>query len=446
MRYVTSGTPESAPATPPSSAAAANPWQPPSAPPPQPPASNQSSLPLPADYPTAPTPGNPTTDTAGLPQWPWHLPAPPPPPPAGRKAVRNRRGASRAVVTLLVLLALVTGFAAGLLAAPRLTGPASSLPPSAGGTPVARAADSVAGIAAQALESTVFIRATGTESASGSGMVLREDGYILTNSHVIAGATGGGGEVRVIFPDGTEEPADIVGHTSSYDIAVLKVDRDGLVPLVLANSDDVVVGDPVVAVGAPLGLEGTVTSGIVSALNRPVEAGGGGSSSFINAIQTDAAINPGNSGGPLLNLAGEVVGINTAIAQAGGRATGNIGLGFAIPANQARRTAEQLIATGQATYPVIGVALDTGYRGEGVRVLAAGSDGMDPVTPGGPADEAGIEPGDVILSFDGRPMTTAQELVVAVRARAPGDEVVLEVRRGSRVEEFQVVLGETAAD
>jgi len=148
------------------------------------------------------------------------------------------------VVTLLVLLALVTGFAAGLLAAPRLTGPASSLPPSAGGTPVARAADSVAGIAAQALESTVFIRATGTESASGSGMVLREDGYILTNSHVIAGATGGGGEVRVIFPDGTEEPADIVGHTSSYDIAVLKVDRDGLVPLVLANSDDVVVGDP----------------------------------------------------------------------------------------------------------------------------------------------------------------------------------------------------------
>lgn len=350
------------------------------------------------------------------------------------------------MVTLLVLLALVTGFAAGLLAAPRLTGPASSLPPSAGGTPVARAADSVAGIAAQALESTVFIRATGTESASGSGMVLREDGYILTNSHVIAGATGGGGEVRVIFPDGTEEPADIVGHTSSYDIAVLKVDRDGLVPLVLANSDDVVVGDPVVAVGAPLGLEGTVTSGIVSALNRPVEAGGGGSSSFINAIQTDAAINPGNSGGPLLNLAGEVVGINTAIAQAGGRATGNIGLGFAIPANQARRTAEQLIATGQATYPVIGVALDTGYRGEGVRVLAAGSDGMDPVTPGGPADEAGIEPGDVILSFDGRPMTTAQELVVAVRARAPGDEVVLEVRRGSRVEEFQVVLGETAAD
>ncbi|WP_448071393.1 S1C family serine protease [Georgenia yuyongxinii] len=248
----------------------------------------------------------------------------------------------------------------------------------------------------------------------------------------------------MVFSDGGEEEAEIVGRTADYDLAVLKVDRTGLDPLVLADSDAVAVGDPVIAVGAPLGLEGTVTTGIISALNRPVRAGGAGASTFINAIQTDAAINPGNSGGPLVDAAGQVVGINTAIAQASGtpQATGSIGLGFAIPSDQVRRTAEQLIAEGRATFPVIGVALDTRYSGEGVQVLTDDQGGQPAVTPGGPGDDAGIRPGDVILSIDGRPVTDPDELIVAIRSRAPGDQVELEVRRGGDERNVTVVLGE----
>ncbi|MDD9206100.1 trypsin-like peptidase domain-containing protein, partial [Georgenia sp. 10Sc9-8] len=283
--------------------------------------------------------------------------------------------------------------------------------------------------------------------SSGSGMVLREDGYILTNNHVIAPTGDTTGQVVVVLADGSQEEAEVVGRTADYDLAVLRVDRTDLDPLVLADSSTVAVGDPVVAIGAPLGLEGTVTAGIVSALDRPVSAGTTQATTFINAIQTDAAINPGNSGGPLVDAAGQVIGINTAIAQASGtpEATGSIGLGFAIPANQARRTAEELIATGEASYPVIGVALDTRYRGEGVQVLTDGVDGADAVTPGGPAAEAGIEPGDVILSIDGDPVTDPDELIVAVRARAPGETVTLRVRRGGQELEVDVVLDEAGS-
>jgi putative serine protease PepD len=191
-----------------------------------------------------------------------------------------------------------------------------------------------------------------------------------------------------------------------------------------------------------------VTSGIISALHRPVQAGEGEQqAAFIDAIQTDAAINPGNSGGPLLNAAGEVVGINSAIAQPPGalQATGNIGLGFAIPANQARHTAEQLIETGRATYPVIGVLLDSTYRGEGVQVAAEAQEGQAPVTPGGPADQAGIRPGDVILAIDGRPVSQSDELIVAIRARQPGEAVTLRVRSGDQERDVRVVLREQAS-
>ncbi|WP_413452266.1 trypsin-like peptidase domain-containing protein [Georgenia phoenicis] len=371
-------------------------------------------------------------------------------PGARQERGRGRRGVGAGVVVLLVLVALLGGVVVGALGS-RALWPATDAALPVPGSPASadRAPESVAGIAAAALESTVFIEVRGRDVASsGSGMVLREDGYVVTNNHVIDAAADGNGEVAVTLADGTQLPADIVGRTADYDLAVLKVDQDGLTPLPLADSDAVVVGDPVVAVGAPLGLEGTVTSGIISALNRPVQAGGGGEdASFINAIQTDAAINPGNSGGPLINTAGEVIGINTAIAQAGGQQTGSIGLGFSIPSNQVRRTAEQIIETGRATYPVIGVALDTRYQGEGVKVLDEGAGGSTPaVTPGGPGDEAGIEPGDVITHFDGQPVTTPSELIVAVRSRAPGDTVVLTVRRGDGPEsEIEVVLDEAGS-
>jgi putative serine protease PepD len=371
----------------------------------------------------------------------------PQPPSPGRE---RRRGVGVGAVVLLMLIALLLGVVIGLGTAQVLdddTADTSGLPTTSGsGTVVSRAPDSVAGIAAGVLPGVVYIEVrSGGSRASGSGFVIREDGYLLTNNHVVA--PGSGGRIDVVFSDGSRESAEIVGRTADYDLAVLRVDRDGLTPLVLGDSDAVAVGDPVVAVGAPLGLEGTVTSGIISALNRPVSAGDGNSTTFLNAIQTDAAINPGNSGGPLVNLAGEVIGINTAIAQTAGSAeTGNIGLGFAIPSSQARRTADELIETGRATYPVIGVLLDSTYVGEGVRVAAQSQGGQEPITPGGPADAAGIRAGDVILRIDELPVTTPDELIVAIRARAPGESISLTVRRDGAEREVSVTLGEAVSE
>lgn len=275
----------------------------------------------------------------------------------------------------------------------------------------------------------------GGVASSGSGFVIREDGYLLTNAHVVADS---GGTVNVVMYDGSEYEGTVVGTSVEYDLAVVKVDRTGLTPLVLADSDEVVVGEGVVAVGSPLGLESTVTTGIVSALHRPVTTSDATSTAFIDAIQTDAAINPGNSGGPLLNARGEVIGINSAIATLSGATsgTGSIGLGFAITSNQARRTAEELIANGVATYPVIGVLLDGNYTGEGIRV----ADDETGVVDGGPADLAGIQPGDVITAIDGRPVTQVDELVVAIRALAPGDDVTLTVSDGDSDRDVVVTL------
>ena len=304
---------------------------------------------------------------------------------------------------------------------------------------------SVADIAAAVLPSVVSIEASSAAgAATGSGFVLRQDGYLLTNNHVVAGADTEGGSLVVTFSDGREATASIVGRTAEYDLAVIKVDVDGLVPLALGDSETVRVGDPVVAIGAPLGLTGTVTTGIVSALNRPVSAGDEAETAFINAIQTDAAINPGNSGGPLVDARGEVIGINSAIAQPPGQAAGgSIGLGFAIGSNQARRTATQLIETGRATYPIIGVLLDRQYSGEGVRVSTSAQQGQEPVTQGGPAQRAGIKPGDVIVAIDGRPVTDPDELIVAIRAHEPGDVIELEVRSGMREYTVDVTLDES---
>jgi putative serine protease PepD len=365
-----------------------------------------------------------------------------------------RLGASR--VATVVVLALVVGFAGGYAGdrvAERTAGPApaANLPVAADDEAAepSRPAGSVAAIAADVLPSVVSFEVTSSDGAgsSGSGFVLRDDGYLLTNNHVVA-AGAEGGEIVVVLADGSEHEGEVVGRTSDYDLAVVRIDADGLTPLVLGDSDDVVVGDAVLAVGAPLGLDSTVTSGIVSALHRPVQAGDQATTAFIDAIQTDAAINPGNSGGPLVDADGEVVGINSAIAQPPGalQATGSIGLGFAIPANQARTTAEQLIEDGQATYPVIGVLLDSGYSGEGVQVAQEAQDGVAPVTPGGPADLAGVRPGDLILEIDGRPVSQSDELIVAIRARQPGDAVTLTVRTGDDERELRVVLQESPSD
>lgn len=299
---------------------------------------------------------------------------------------------------------------------------------------IERPPGSVADIAQRVLPSVVSISARSSNGGgTGTGFVIDSNGYILTNNHVISDAAVDGGEIEVQLNDGTTLQASIVGRDSSYDLAVLKVSRAGLTALTFGNSDQVAVGDSVIAIGSPLGLSGTVTLGIVSAKDRAVTAGESqGDSSFINAIQTDAAINPGNSGGPLVNSAGAVIGVNSAIATLGSSVlssqAGSIGLGFAIPINQARKTAEQLIKNGKATYPVIGVSVDMQYAGDGAKI----ADTSNAILPGGPASKAGLRAGDLITTFDGRTITTPEELIVAIRSKNVGDRVEIEYIRSGK--------------
>ena len=378
---------------------------------------------------------------------------PAPPDGDGRAPGASQRRRSGAMLALVIALGLLAGLAGGVAGAwlldrsssGGLAAPSYHLgEPSRGST--ARPADSVAGLAGAVLPSVVAVLVSGVDGqGTGSGFVIDgKNGYILTNNHVVASAVAGG-SITVVLNSGEKESAKIVGRDPSYDLAVIKVPGKALPALAFGDSDSVVVGDPVIAVGAPLGLQGTVTTGIVSALNRPVAAGDAQETAYINAVQTDAAINPGNSGGPLVNGKGLVIGVNSAIARAPGSSpsaqSGSIGLGFAIPSKQAERTAEQLIRSGKAVHPIIGVVLDRHYTGEGVRVLSGPSaEGAQPVTPGGPAARAGLKPGDVIMAFNGRPVTDPDELVVAIRAQSPGDRVRLTVRRGGVDREVEVTL------
>ncbi len=315
------------------------------------------------------------------------------------------------------------------------TGTSTVALPQSGADKSERPSGTVAAIAASVSPAVVSLEVNGAQgSGTGSGFVIRENGYIVTNNHVVETAADGG-DIRVHFADGRKFDAEIVGRDANYDIAVVKIDASDLPTVALGNSDGVVVGDLAIAIGSPLGLDGTVTAGIVSALNRPVTAGGQGSTSFINAIQTDAAINPGNSGGALVNSAGEVIGVNSAIATLsdGTGQSGSIGLGFAIPINQVKRIGEELINTGSSTKPIIGVSLDQSYQGDGARVQE--------VTAGGPAEAAGLEAGDVIVEFDGEPVADATSLIVDIRSMQPGDEVALSVQRGGSTEDVTITLG-----
>ena len=274
-------------------------------------------------------------------------------------------------------------------------------------------------------------------SGTGSGVIYRSNSnssFIITNEHVIETAVQSG-TVRVELNNGDIERASIVGRDSTYDIAVLKIDRGNLKAIEVGNSSKLIIGEPVVAFGSPLGLSVTVTSGIVSALNRPVTAGSAGAESFIDAIQTDAAINPGNSGGPLVDATGALVGINSAIATLGnGSASGSIGLGFSIPINQAKRVVDEIIATGKSSRPFLGINFDTSYTGTGARILR--------LVEGEAAAKAGIPAGAVIKEIDGKKINDLISAIVRIRSYAPGDTVKITVDMpsgGSRT--FSVILG-----
>ena len=303
---------------------------------------------------------------------------------------------------------------------------------------VERAPDSIAALAARVIPAVVSISVNGvTGSGTGSGFFFDSDGFILTNNHVIDAAARGG-TINVKLSDGKKYPAKLIGRDSSYDLAILKIDVIAAPTLQLGNSDQVQVGDAVIAIGSPLGLSGTVTSGIISSKNRAVTTGSGnGESSFINALQTDAAINPGNSGGPLVDATGAVVGVNSAIATLGLTSqAGSIGLGFAIPINQAKKTAEQLIATGTATYPIMGISVDSRFTGSGALITIEGVG----ITPGGPADKAGLKEGDLIIEFNGADVENSDELIVMIRSKSVGDKVTIKYQRNNIVRQTTVTL------
>ncbi|NBE83013.1 S1C family serine protease [Micromonospora rubida] len=304
-----------------------------------------------------------------------------------------------------------------------------------------RRPESLAGVAEKILPSVVTVRVASLGGTSeGSGFIVSAEGHVVTNDHVVAG---GAGKATVVFNDGSTAAATVVGQDPESDIAVIKVSRTGLRPVEFGDSDALAVGDPVLAVGSPLSLANTVTAGIVSAVDRTMQAGEpGGPTRYYAAIQTDAAVNHGNSGGPLVDGAGRVVGVNSTIKSlvADGQEAGNIGLAFAIPINQAKRVTQDIIGTGKARRTVIGAQVG----GTGAASGGAGGVRLAAVEPAGPAAGAGLRAGDVILRFNGRPMTDPTDLIALVRKFAPGSVVTVEYRRGSSRQNASVTLAADA--
>lgn len=357
---------------------------------------------------------------------------------------RRRRTGLAALAVAGCLLAGTAGGAIGV----GLADDSSAVLTRSGGSVTASQTSQVDGTvqaaAAEIMPSTVVISVTGTASGplgpsrsggSGSGVVLDTEGHILTNAHVVSGVQDA--DIEVLFADGSAVPAEIVGVDASSDLAVIKVDDvRGLQPAAFADSDALDIGQSVVAVGAPLGLSGTVTEGIVSAVDRPVRTGqSADASTVLDAIQTDAAINPGNSGGPLVDLSGEVIGINSAIATVGasGGQAGNIGVGFAIPSNDATDIAGQLIADGTAEHAALGISASESESARGATVRE--------VEPGSAAADAGLRDGDVITRVEDRFVPDLDSLLAAVRDHAPGDEVTLTVSRGGSEQSVVITLG-----
>jgi putative serine protease PepD len=351
------------------------------------------------------------------------------------------------VVPVSIVAALVTGLVGGLLGGGVLLGLRSDdsglgdpLPPLEAGKPLQRDNTSVAAVAARLLPSTVQVRvdngggAGAGSGASGSGFVVDRRGHVITNNHVVEVADDDA-RIDVVDMNGRARSATIVGRSPVYDIAVLEIDNpSGLRPAALGSSRRMVVGETVVAIGSPLGLSSTVTSGIVSAVDRPVSVGGD-DASYINAVQTDAAINPGNSGGPLVNLRGQVVGVNSAIATTGGGfggQGGNIGVGFAIPMEQVRYTASQILEDGEAEYPVIGATVQSSEGRPGADIVEV---------PGGtPASSAGLEEGDRVVAVNDVMVPDANSLIVKIRSFRPGDDITLTVIRDGSEQQVTITL------
>ena len=356
----------------------------------------------------------------------------------------------------IAVLALVLGLAGGVAGSVIYNRTSDSTSASDGGgtgpgldtssvqtaAPIKGGKTSVAAVAQELLPSTVQISAEyeGQEGgATGSGFVIDDAGHVITNNHVVEQAAEDDGPIEIVDQDGNRYDATVVGRSPVYDLAVLYCDEaKEMKPAALGESLALHVGDPVVAFGSPLGLSSTVTAGIVSALQRPVTTGDAASeSSYINAVQTDAAINPGNSGGPLVNMLGQVIGVNSAIATTGGTTggdqAGNIGVGFAIPIEQVKVTADQILRTGEARYPVIGAKVQTGQRdGSGAEI--------DEVIDGTPAEDAGLEKGDVVVALEGQKVTDGIALIVSIRSHQPGETLTFTVVRDGDEKDIDVTL------
>ncbi|MGW3955168.1 S1C family serine protease [Streptomyces sp. NPDC004752] len=382
----------------------------------------------------------------------WQQPAPKP---------RSGRGGLVAAVLVAALVAGGLGGGLGYTLAKNNDSAGSttvSASDNGSASQVKRSPGTIAAVAQQALPSTVTIEAEGSsgQGGTGTGFVFDTQGHILTNNHVVAEAVDGG-KLTATFPSGKKYDAEVVGHAQGYDVAVIKLKNapSDLKPLALGDSDKVAVGDETIAIGAPFGLSNTVTTGIISAKNRPVASSDGSASSkasYMSALQTDASINPGNSGGPLLDAGGAVIGINSAIQSSSGGGlggsgqSGSIGLGFAIPINQAKYVAQQLIKTGKPVYAKIGASVSLEDSTGGAKISESTAAGAAAVESGGPADQAGLKPGDVITKLDDRVIDSGPTLIGEIWTHKPGDKVTVTYQRGGQEHTVQLTLGSREGD